>query len=188
MRTLSLAILCVLAAVALAAASPAGNDYWLAFGPFLTAGGHFQAEKDAATEAADGFMGGGLSIGHIENFSWLALFEGDYLPASSAGQIRGEATAGFSYLTLGGSISQTYGHRGILAGGPVVAFSYPFVSPEGPRTRAHLVGVFYRLDLPLTGEEDEFEIRHQAGVRFLFDTPGLAYIMSRPQKSWWMPK
>jgi len=186
MRILTVFVVALLLVAATAAAAPIGDDYWLSFGPFVTAGAHLQPQADDAGETADAVLGGGLGLIHLGGFAYQAQLEGAYLPVLGGGTIRGELGAGYGYLLVGGSIAQYYGEDALTTVGPVVTASIPLHGggPE-PRRTTHAVSVFYRLDVPVSGPDPEYELRHQAGLRFLFDSPVLLEIFNTPRGSWW---
>lgn len=181
MRNAALILAVILATSSLAAAAPIGDGYWLSIGPFATLGGHLQGAEDDASDAGDAVLGGGVGLTHVGGFSYHALFEGAYLPVSPGGTVRGEVGFGYGYLLLGGSVAQYYGGDSIVTAGPTVTVSLPIAT--GATT--HVAGIFYRLDVPVAGPGPEYELRHQAGVRFLFDFPVLFKMFAAPQRSWW---
>jgi len=171
-----------------ATASPVGHDYWISFGPFVAAGWQFQAEEDEAGEANDVPLGGGLAVQHNGMFSWGALVEGDYLPVLGAGQVRGELRLGFLYLTLGASCANVFADESLVTVGPAASLDWPFnTGPSRTSGPVHVLSLFYRMDVPLGEEAEDFETRHQLGVRFLFDSPFLLEISKSPRKTWWGP-
>jgi hypothetical protein len=172
-----------------ALASPVGDNYWLAFGPFATVAGHFQGEADETSEANDMLLAAGLGVAHVGAFAWAASVEGGGLPWSGAGQVRGELRFGSYYVTIGATVAQTIAHRGALTAGPSACFSWPFFTAKEPRDgSAHVLSVFYRLDFPLGDRADEYTLRHVAGVSFLFDVPALLRVFSMPAKPWYGPR
>jgi hypothetical protein len=167
-------------------ATPAGENYWLSFGPFLTAAGQFLPGGDEISKATDAYLGGGLGCGHSGDFSFMLQAEGGAMPLSRSGQLRGEARLGFKYLTLGPTFAGTIGRYSIVTIGPAVSFDYPILTGATAREgKDHLLSLFYRLDVPVGGNVEGLRLRHQAGVRFLFDVPLFTQVFAKPSKSWW---
>lgn len=186
MKSIRLAMILLLGCAAAAWATPAGDNYWLSFGPFLTAAGQFLPEKDDISDSTDAYLGGGLGCGHIGDFSFMLQVEGGAMPVSQTGQLRGEARLGFKYLTLGPSFAMTIGKFSVVSIGPAVSFDYPIETGATPREgKVHLAGVFYRLDAPVGDNAEGLQLRHQVGLRFLFDVPLFTQLFTRPTKSWW---
>lgn len=172
-----------------AAASPVGKDYWLTFGPFLSAAWQFQAEKDEAGEPQDAPFGGGLAIQHNGMFAYGALIEGDYLPVLGSGLVRGELRVGFLYLTLGAAYANTFGDESLATVGPTASLDWPIKEGASLTTGAvHVLSLFYRMDLPVGPDAEDFETRHQIGIRFIFDSPFLLELSKKSYKTWWGPE
>jgi hypothetical protein len=183
------AVLIGLLGAGLAEASPAGEKYWLSFGPYLSAGAMFQDDGDESAEAAlDAPFGGGLGIAHIGTFSWQALFEGDFLPMSPGGAWRAEGTLGFLYLTLGGGIAQFFGSGVLTTLGPAAALHLPLTwGPNEREGRVDVLSLFYRLDFPVAGPRpaEDYDLKHHVGLRYQFDFPGLLRLFKTPGQGWW---
>jgi hypothetical protein len=191
-RPLAFALAAALLALVPGAAFAAsvGENYWMSFGLYAAAAGQFQSPADETTDQVDTLLAGGLGFGHIGGFSWLVNLEGGGLPISRAGQLRAEGRLGYAWFTLGPSVAQTIGSgtRSFTTVGPALGFDWPFYMGPTPRAGAvHLLGAFYRLDIPVTEQLKDFPVRHQIGVRFLFDIPELLDVFSRPARPWMGP-
>jgi hypothetical protein len=169
-------------------ATPAGDEYWLDMGVFPVVAGQFQVKADPSGKALDTFLGGGLGVGHVGGFAWQALLEGGGLPVAKTGQVRAEARLGYWRITIGPSYSTTIAPRLVETLGPAIALDWPLTIGPSPREgRDNVLSVFYRLDVPVNGKGENFQLRHQVGVRFLFDLPELAISLLRPAPQWLGP-
>lgn len=185
-RVFWLAVVFLLGVAATAWATPAGENYWLSIGPLATVGGQFLSAEDDLARQTDAYLGGGFGLGHHGDFSFMLQGEGGGMPLANAGQLRAEARMGFRFLTLGPTIAVTIGRYSVVSLGPAVGFDWPLYTGATPREgSAHLLGVFYRLDVPVGENADDLQPRHQAGVRFLFDVPLFLELFAKPGKSWW---
>ena len=157
------------AALILLAASTAGavSLVEVTAGPTLTGAGTFSPTRAGA------YVGPGIGASAWFGKNVGADLEGGYLTAPGAWQARGTIHAGYWLVSLGGTISDTFGpsRLPVVAVGPEAAIHLPlptWLYADDSR-RADVLSVFLRYDVPVTRDPAGDARLVHVGLRFLMD-------------------